>query len=253
MWFWICYDHLGKLILVNVFCVLMLAVPAGVLAGGLNAGDPAVALLVGGAAYLAAAGVLGPVLLTGCLAMAREIIDERGAGVGAFFHGIRRHGVRAAAMGVAYALAVACLVASAWFYPARLGGDLPWLGYGLGALACWVLGFVALTVPMAFAALVFRRGGLRASLRLGGLLTAANPGMALAVALGTALAAVAALAPPVLLLFSLAPVAVGWAAAYEVLARRYAALEAGGTAPLRDAEDDFLNRGWRDLLFPWKY
>jgi hypothetical protein len=56
--------------------------------------------------------------------------------------------------------------------------------------------------------------------------------------------------------------------AYEMLARKYAALEAhqaaeaAGAVPAaalskadqirEDAKDDYLNRGFRDFLFPWK-
>jgi len=37
--------------------------------------------------------------------------------------------------------------------------------------------------------------------------------------------------------------------AYEMLHRKYAAGEA---APRKDEDDDYLNRGFRDFLFPWK-
>jgi hypothetical protein len=38
--------------------------------------------------------------------------------------------------------------------------------------------------------------------------------------------------------------------AYELLARTYAARD--GAPPVDDAHDDYLNRGFRDLIFPWK-
>jgi uncharacterized membrane protein YesL len=250
MAFWIAYDHLGKLILLNALCVVVMSPALALASAAPAAGPPVLVLLQGGLAGLGLFGLAGPVAMAGFLALAREVIDERGAGPGAFFHGIRRHGLQAVGLGLFYVLSAACLLASAWFYPAWLGGAAPWIGYGLGALACWALLFLAATAPLAFAALVFRRGGVRASLRLGALLALANPGMALALLVATVLCGVAALAPPVLLLFSMAPVAVGWAAAYEIIARRHA--DPAGPPPLRDAEDDFLNRGWRDLLFPWK-
>lgn len=252
MAFWICYDHLGTLLLLNLLAVAILAFPAALLLGAAAADDPVTLLAQGGIAGLLLLGVAGPVALVGFLAWTREVIDERHAGFGAYLQGIRRHGLRAAALGTGYTLAAACLAASAWFYPVRLGADWPWLGYGLGALACWALAFLLATGPLAFAALVFRRAGLRAALRLGVLLALANPGLAMALVAGTAAWLMACLAPPVLVLFSIAPVAVGWACAYELLARRHAEADPAQPAPPRDAEDDFLNRGWRDALFPWK-
>lgn len=251
MAFWVYYDHLGTFLLLNLLCGLLLLVPLWIGGVALLSADPALAVLVGLPAYFLLAGVLLPLMLTGILALARQIIDHRTAELRDFVRGIRQGAGRAIPLGLGYALVSVCLWSSVWFYVGTVGPVVPWAGYGLGAAACWAWVLMVPTLPWAFAALVFRRCGVREALRLAAGLSLGQPGLSVAVGAGTLLLAVLWLAPPVLLLFSVAPVGILWASAYEMLARHYAV--AGGQ-PLEwnDANDDLLNRGWRDLLFPWK-
>lgn len=251
MAFWMYYDHLGTFLFLNVLLALPLALPVWLGAVALVSGDPVLRGVVGLPLLLLTAGVLWPLGLVGTLAFARQLIDERSANLSDFFLGVRRYGLAAVAVGLFYVVASMGLLFAGWFYAARVGATLPWLGYVLSAAAGWVLVLLWLSAPWAMTALVFRRAGARKALRLGVSLVLGHPGMGVAVGLGTGVLLVTALAPPGFLLFSVAPVAVWWAAAYELLARRYAV--AGGQ-PLvwTDANDDYLNRGWSDLLFPWK-
>jgi hypothetical protein len=114
--------------------------------------------------------------------------------------------------------------------------------------------------------MVHRNLGPAGAIRLAAALVLDNPLFFAGMAAHSALIAAAAVLVPVLLAcFALAPLVVLQCAAYEMLSRRYAAVEAaragGGLAPGRhgpvrvdfdDANDDYLNRGFRDLIFPWK-
>lgn len=251
MAFWVYYDHLGKFLLLNLLCSLVLLAPLWIGGVALLAADPALAMLVGLPAYFLLAGVLLPLMLTGMLALARQIIDERTGELRDFVRGIRQGAGRAIAMGMGYALVSVCLLTSVWFYAGKVGAVVPWAGYGLSAAAGWALLLTVPTAPWAFTALVFRRCGVRGALRLAAGLALGQPGLSLAVCGATLALTALALAPPVFLLFSVAPAAILWASAYEMLARHYA-VAGGQPIEWNDANDDLLNRGWRDLLFPWK-
>jgi uncharacterized membrane protein YesL len=159
-----------------------------------------------------------------------------------------------------YVAAATCLATSAWFYATRLGGTAPLLGYALSALALWCLAFLAVTALFAAPAVVQRKASWLATLKTAALLVLANPLLTLGLAAQiAAVTAVAVLVPPVLIFLYGAMVIVVMSAAYELLAREYAAMANGsaGEAPagarnIDDSQDDYLNRGLRDALFPWK-
>jgi hypothetical protein len=265
MAFWVAYDHLGKLLLVNLFSSALCALPlvaAACLAFALS--DVAFAGALSVACVLA-------FLLCSCCAVAlawmvRGLIETRDGSIGAFFTGLRRFALRGAALGLCYLLIAACLLSSVWFYAARTGATHPVVGYGLSALALWALVFFGLTALAAAPAMVHKNLGPFGAIRLAAVLAIDNPLFFTGLAVQSALLACAALLMPLLLAcFALAPLVVLQCAAYEMLARRYAAVDAarvaGASAPGRrgpvrvdfdDANDDYLNRGFRDLIFPWK-
>ncbi len=251
MAFWIYYDHLGTFVALNLLVALVMAAPVWMAGAALLSGDPALWVTVGLPLYFLVTGILWPLGLVGVLAYARQRIDERSGSFGDFFAGVRRHGVQAVLVGSAYAVAVAGLLFGMWFYAVRVGASAPWAGIVLSGVAGWALVLLLPTAPWALTAVVFRRCGAGMALRLGAGLAFGHPGLSLALSLGTGVLLLLALSPPGFLLLTVAPVAVWWAAAYEILARQYAV--AGGQ-PLawNDANDDYLNRGWSDLLFPWK-
>jgi hypothetical protein len=263
MAFWVAYDHLGKLILANlvssVLCVLPFLVVT-VAAPGLS--DTAFF----GACV--AAGAAGFLVFFACVValtwMVRGLIETRDGSIGAFFTGLRSFSLRAFALGLCYLLAGACLLSSVWFYASRVGAAHPLPGYGLSAAALWAGVFLGMTSLAAPSALVRRDLGPLGALRLSALLVLDNPVFFSGLAVWSALMTAAAVAVPVLLFcFALAPLVVLQCAAYEMLARRYAAIEAAraagaslpglrGRLDFDDANDDYLNRGFRDLIFPWK-
>jgi len=115
--------------------------------------------------------------------------------------------------------------------------------------------FVALTIPFAFAALVQKREGVIASIKLGALLVLDNPVLAVGLAIQlAALALVSLAAPPVMFFLFGSMAAVLISSAYEMLSRKYERIRGERSETLKEeAEtDDYLNRGFRDFLFPWK-
>ena len=257
MAFWVCYDHLGKLLLVNLICVALLLVPGYFALVSFNLDSPGMAIVFGGGFSVLTAGVLAPVFAAGIAQMSIELIETRDGSIRAFFSGMRRHSGRAVRLGLLYSAAFVCLATSTWFYAARFPERFAWLGYGLSAIALWCLFFLGLTLPLAGPALVHKSSGALAAVRLSALLVLDNPLFALGLAFYTVCWATLSLAPPVLMLFSLAPMVVLFCSAYEMLSRKYMAApqSASGDTPQRaipDEEDDYLNRGFRDFLFPWK-
>ncbi|MFA7431972.1 MAG: hypothetical protein WCZ23_17590, partial [Rhodospirillaceae bacterium] len=190
------------------------------------------------------------------------------------FQGMRLYWKRAAAIGLTNVVVVVGLLVNIWFY-AYSGifvGQLAWLGYVIALAAVWAVVFLGLMNLFTLPALVQKRVGWWATVKLAALLTLDNPMFAigLAVQLG-AVTVVAVLAPPVLVFLHGGIVAVTVGCAYEMLARKYARIETqrqaaaagtgGHTTTLSrgrrgptesDEDDDYLNRGFRDFLFPWK-
>jgi len=258
MAFWVCFDHLGKLLVVNGLCFVVLLAPIAAGWWALQSAPPVVAVAVLGAVGLAVFAVLLPVCATGLAAMMKELIETRDGSVRTFFSGVRRFWGRAVGLGVVLVALQGLFAVSAWFYPTRFGASVPLLGFGLSALALWAMVYTGLVALFAAPALVQKQGGVLATLRLSALLVLDNPLLSAGVVLALLPVAAACVAPPVLMFFSLAPVVAVVSSAYEMLSRKYAAVEAHGDAPGRarvafgDEEDDYLNRGFRDLLFPWK-
>ncbi len=261
MAFWVLYDHLGKLLLVNVMCTLALIIPGGLACAAIMTGDPGVMLCVGVPVLVV---VLGIVLPVGCAALAhmlKELIDTRDGSVSTFFSGVKRYFWRASGLGLVYLAAACCLGTSVWFYPIRLGDTLPWLGYALSAAALWCLVFAGLTALLVFPALVQKNGGVWGTVKLSALLVLDNPVFALGLAINALIWAAFSLLPPVFMFLSMAPLMTLVSSGYEMLSRKYAVLDArraAGADPTKlaidynDEMDDYLNRGFRDFLFPWK-
>lgn len=262
MAFWVTYDHLGKLILANIVWFMVFAVPGSLGLTALGSGDRGLQIFIGLPLVVLAVGVLLPVVTAGLAHMVKVLIDTRDGAIGDLFRGIRLYGWRAAGIGLASLALVAALSTSAWFYAIRLGASVPWLGYAISAGALWCLLFLLLADLMVMPALVQKKAGVWTSLKLAGLLVLANPffiiGLAIQFTIFTAVSlAICAVVP--ILYGSVAVVLVS--SAYEMLARKYAGVDAaealapGAPArrwPPKDEEDDYLNRGLRDAIFPWK-
>jgi len=266
MAFWVTYDHLFKLILANIVWALAVMPFLLVAVTSLLSGHRDVFLFLGAPAGFVGMGVVLPVMTAGLAHMVKELIDTRDGSVRDMFVGIRLYWRRAVGIGLIYATAMVCLATSAGFYAVKLRESVPWVGYGLSALALWALTYMVLTSLLVIPALVQKKAGVGATIKLAVLLVMAHPlfsaGLAVQVLAVTAISVM--LSPALFFLYG-ALVVVLVSSGYEMLARRYAALERRQAAPeqagrpsaardaaLEDEQDDYLNRGFRDFLFPWK-
>jgi hypothetical protein len=259
MTFWVGYDHLGKLLLLDLICAALLCAPLFVLPYFRHMGLTGSVLAV--CTLLSMVVVIAPVLAVGLAHFIKELIETQDAPLATCLTGIRLYGVRVILLAVAYTAALICLVVSIWFYitqfPALLSGELPrtpilWGGYLLGALACWGAIFVAITAVVAVPALVQKKQGLWPTIRLCAALVIDNAVFftALTLFLTTVGVLVFLLMPPLVILLFV-PLMVAVSAAYEELARKYVVREAHAL-PLDDSCDDYQNRGFRDIFLPWK-
>ncbi|QRN81551.1 MAG: hypothetical protein JK586_09260 [Nocardiopsis sp. BM-2018] len=261
MAFWVCYDHMGKLMAANFVAAAVLTAAGLPALAALHSGDPALMLVAGAPFGALALGVVLPVALAGCCHLCKELIETRDGSLRTFFEGVWLHGLRAAGLGLVVAAGAAVSGCAFWFYAVRIGAEHPLAGHALGALALWAFAGLTVCALLALPAVVHKRAGPIAALRIGAALAADNPLMAAALAFHAGLIAAAAFAPPILFFAAIAAAAALMSSAYEMLARKYAALaawrEEGDTGrpftlEFHDAEDDYLNRGFRDFLFPWK-
>jgi len=251
MAFWVAYDHLGRLIVANLAILPPLVLVAT--SAQMVTAPPTIVLHAVGILAFAAGLGCAAAAAAGMAAMLRTAIETRDTTLAEFVNGVRAFGLRAALLTLGLLTVAAMLVVSVYFYAFRAPEALGIAGFGLAAGALWALLFLALAGQWAIPALVQKRGSIRDALRISILLVLDNPFYSLSVALvGGALAA-AAVAPPFLIVFSLAPVMVVQMCAYERLARKYEDnLPPVGGPVFGDGRDDYLNRGIRDLVFPWK-
>lgn len=255
MAFWVMYDHLGKLILANLVWAVAIAVPGTVAVTAVLFGDAPTRWWVGVPAGILAFGVVLPVMSAGIAQMVKVLIDRKDGSLSDMLDGVRLYWRRAAAIGLTYVLAIACLTTSVWFYAAKLQNVA---GYLISAVALWCLVFAGMAGLLVMPALVQKRERAFATLKLAALLVLDNP--LLVIGLAVQVLTVTVLAVPVWPMFFVcygAIVLVLGSSAYELMARKYAAADAlsersPGTVPLDDENDDYLNRGVRDVFFPWK-
>lgn len=256
MAFWVMYDHIGKLMVANLLWSLAIAIPGAFALAALLYGDPAVQVYCGIPGLIAALGVVLPIVSAGLAHMVKVLIDRKDGSVGDMLAGIRLYWRRALGLGLVYLFGTASLATSAWFYAAKLRDSAPFVGYALSALALWCLAFAALAGLLLMPTLVQKKERVLQTLKLAALLVLDNPllviGLAVHVFLFTAI--IVPLWPLFFVVYG-AVVLVLTSSAYEVLARKYAAAAAGGvmlSSPKQDEQDDYLNRGVRDVFFPWK-
>jgi uncharacterized membrane protein YesL len=271
MAFWVLYDHAGKLMLANLIAVSVMLVPLSVGLAALASGNAMARVLVG----IPAAGLLLacaiPAVLAGLAHMVKELIETHDGSVHTMLAGMRLYWRRATVLGVGFWLMALGLGASIAFYPYFFKDWAPWLGYALSGLAVWALVFVVCAAMFALPALVQKKTGVWPTAKLAALLVIDKPLFALGLAVQLASVSVILLVPPIAALLYFAVVVVILSTAYEQLARMYALrayaqtgvlntdalgrlqlVTRDGRVQVDDAHDDYLNRGLRDALFPWK-
>ncbi len=255
MAFWVSFDHLGKMFIVSALWSAMVLGALAVSAALMLVGSSPIWFVAGLLAMMLSLGGVMPIATTGIAHFTKELLDRRDGSVWTFVEGVRFYWKRAAIMGMVYASAVVCLGTSIGFYAAFLHNSIPWLGYGLSALAFWALLFVFISSLYAAPALVQRKLGAWPTLKLCSALVVDNPLVSGGLAVQILAWSVIALLVPPLFVFLYGGVASAlMCCIYEMLARRYAAKQSGHPEDTKkaDEEDDYLNRGFRDLLFPWK-
>lgn len=247
MWFWLTYDHLGRVLVWNTACML----PVLLLTASAFSGSAIWALTC----FIVAYAIVLPASLAALGQVARVLLEEKDAPLSTIVAGLRAHALQGALLGLLGLVLCGGSLFGAWYYAFRFAAPGNLLGYGLAAFCLWWAILCAAVLNLALPALAQKRAGLREALRLGLVLTLDNPVYAAVIFLQVLGLALFALAPPVFLCFSAVPIAFLQSTAYEMLSRKYAAPLVDGKRLLifDDAADDYLNRSLRDLLFPWKF
>lgn len=240
MAFWVLYDHAGYLIVLNVLGLATVFGPAWL-----------VCRIAGGLAPMAvlAAALLAVLVLVGQATVIIALIDGEEFSFRRMVTGVMAFGPRALVLALLIAAALSAPVIAAGFYASRMSPAQPLAGMLLSGLC--LSGAVALLMSGIYAlpALIHQRGtvirALRTSFMLAGAHPVLTPGLLLLILVQGLLLAT----PPGLLLLSTLPLVALVCSAYELLARHHAEI-AGGSGP--DEDDIYLNRGFKDILFPWK-
>ncbi len=273
MAFWLLYDHLGKFLVASTVWSLSWFLPVllGLAAFRLPAGSGGG--LVGFPLCFVGFFIILPAVTSGLADMAKEFIETRDGSLTTFFRGVRTHGLRSVGLAVFYLLVLVTIGLSVWFYAAKLQGNLRWIGYGISALAMWFFLFVGMTLLVAVPALVQKKAGVFSIFKLAGLLTLDNLFVVIVLWVNIlGLTVVAVVVPPIFIFLYGGMVVALMCSFYELLSRKYAAIETrmegrdglkkSGSRRVftpeewreifQDDRDDYLNRGFRDFLFPWK-
>lgn len=250
MAFWVYYDHVVLWTALNVLVVVCVLLPL-ILAGGFASGR----LSLWGASLLLS-GAMACVGYAGLLHLARRIIETGGGTWRDFVEGCSGHGPRM----------ILLLIPLVGFWMSILWGirihagvvakQLPLLAHaalGAGGLLAFLTAGVAL---FAGPALVNRGCRPGSALGTAWCICLVHPCYATCAWAVVGVLGAAGLFPPWGALASIGPVSVFIAASYEMLARLHdlpEGDEAWSTACRHwDRTDDFLNRGIRDFLYPWK-
>jgi len=247
--FWYVYDHLGRLILLNVLWFLLglpwvLAFGAGLFLGWgiLQTGN----LLIGLCAMLVGAQILFVSPPTaGLLAVCRGDV-ERQTGVGqGILSMIRRYAVRSQILGLLMAGGTILLCVNLLFY-VRIGRLI---GLALGGTMGWGLLFWVLVSLSVMPVLIYSDTGLFTVLKRSALTVLGHPFFSLFLLLGTGMLFMVGLVTGVgLVLLAMSLMGVFLNTAFRELIQGHAPIERGMEAEEREEE----KRGWRDLLRPWE-
>lgn len=262
MSFWVLYDHLGKLVLVNLTSAFLVLVPIMYVVKIFDQGSLRQYLFIAVPMVLTTLVLMVPLLHVGLISMIKEIIEKHDGSVLTFFMGIRIYGLRAIGTSIFYAFCVLIVASSVWFYSGAIAQFSPLVAFSLRALALWFFAFILAAATLTLPALVNKNSSVVDSIRTASVLVIDNPILMLGIMAHLALVLVFSIAPPVFALFSFAPIAVMQASTYEILSRKYYAIQAYQektgktdkriTIDFGDENDEYLCRGLRDLLFPWK-
>jgi uncharacterized membrane protein YesL len=168
--FWNVYDHIGRVILVNLVWFLVFPLPTFLifryvpLAGYARIG-----------AALAAGLLLNAFAMSGVFAYAARIADYQPASLGDFLAGGRRFYLRMLALSLIFAAAFFLLATSIQFYiRLEVGGGI--LGFFLAGIQAWIGAFLLLMQTYLVPVLVKRDWGVGKTIKWAAMLTVLRPG-----------------------------------------------------------------------------
>jgi hypothetical protein len=237
MTFWVLYDNAGYLIFLNLLTLLFVLGPAWF-----------VLRIPGGNLVISAvtAALLGVMAMAGQATLIKSLLEDEEFSLRRGAQGMVAHGPALIGFAVIFALAEAIGGLGAGFYASQVAPTRPTLGLFLSGF-CLSVGFAVLLSGLyVLPALVNQRGPALKALRTSAALAAKHPVLTLGLMVLVAGYGALMATPPGVILFSTLPPVTLVCCAYELLARHYA------TVPVYDEEDLYLNRGFKDFLFPWK-
>jgi uncharacterized membrane protein YesL len=248
MTFWVLYDFLGPLVVLNVLTLAAVLLPAWVLA---------VALPEWTWLPIVVAALMASVIAVAETHLIATLLSDEAFSYALVWRGIRTCGIPALLLLAVYTAIGAVVAVGFWFYTTRVAPARPLAGTTLAMLCLSTGGTLALSAVHSLPALVHQRGSVAGALRVSFWLAARHPVLTLGLLLAAMAYGVVLVTPPGLVLLSGLPVIALTCSAYELLARAYAsdaALALGDAAAevTPDEDDPFLNRGFSDLLHPWK-
>lgn len=242
------YDFSGGFILLNAISLAALVLPAWTLALAFPARNwPPVIVLT----------ALLPALIAGQASLVAALVAEEEFALRSYWRGVWAYWAPFLRLAAFFGAAGSVAGLGAWFYLAHVALSRPVAGYALAGICLGTAGLLALSAMFCVPALIHQRGSLRNSMRISLALVAGHPVLALGLLLSVMAWTLVLATPPGMLLLFTWPVVALLSCAYELLARAYAldeALARGEVPPAGtlDEDDIFLNRGFTDLLFPWK-
>ncbi len=239
MTFWVLYDHLGHFIVLNLLTMLPLAALLW-----LSQNSPISSAMLN----LVAIVIYTSVVTAGQLNLVNVLLSGGAFEYRHLWNGMGRFGLATLLLGVIAALALVVCGVGLWFYGGVLAFTYPMPGIILAQCCASALALLLMAVFFALPSLPSRSVGTLGALRIGLALVAGHPVVSLGLLITVCIYAVFMITPPGAALLSTVPLVVLASCAYELLARYH-----GGDQDIReDEEDDYLNRGFRDFLFPWK-
>jgi len=238
MAFWIIFDHLGRFIVLNMFTVLLSATLVWLAQKQLFVHP---ALIVGFAC------VCFCPLIAGQARLIRELLDGQPFEFTRVVDGIRRFGLSALVLGLLIGVGIGSSGFGILFYGRVFAAEHPLAGMTLAQLCACTSAVFCMVGFYALPALVTQRKGALQAMRMGFLLVFRHPVASTLFLVCTIIYSIFMVTPPGWALLSTLPVTALSCCAYEVLARYH-----DGNTRERDEEDMYLNRGFRDFLFPWK-
>ena len=251
--FWISYDHLGKLVAASAlwFCISFGAI---ILAASIAQGVEPTARALILAAGIALSLVTVPSASAGILHFTSVLVLEKDAQIADIFRGIRRYVVRSILLCLMALIVWGVLVVNIVFYWEVVGPKNFWLAAVLGGIAIWVFAFYNMMLVYIPPLLVQKQASMLATFRLAALLTLDNVRMTFGLYLSLVAILLLSCFTGVGIIVILSGVSgVILNVGYRELARRYERKEReqAGLEPL-EGENEYSDRGLRDILKPWE-